>query len=154
MSRKFVVSFPGGRGSEIPLLYFAAKHYEDLGYEKLFIPHPTAGDFAPDALLEHAEKQLGAVDFDVYDDIIFAAKSIGTVVACRLKEKHQIPASLLLFTPLNETLPYLHPANEILLVASGALDRYLDARLLHSLCAEGGGSPAISSPTSVTAWKF
>ena len=35
MNKKIVLSFPGSRGSEIPLLYFAAKHYEDLGYEKV-----------------------------------------------------------------------------------------------------------------------
>lgn len=33
MGKKIVISFPSGRGSEIPLLYFSAKHYEDLGYE-------------------------------------------------------------------------------------------------------------------------
>lgn len=37
MSKKLVVSFPGGRGYEVPLLYFAAKYFEDRDYEKLFI---------------------------------------------------------------------------------------------------------------------
>ena len=40
MNKKIVLSFPGSRGSEIPLLYFAAKHYEDLGYEKVFVNNP------------------------------------------------------------------------------------------------------------------
>lgn len=44
MGKKIVISFPGGRGSEIPLLYFTAKHYEDLGYEKRFINHPALGE--------------------------------------------------------------------------------------------------------------
>lgn len=138
MRRNLVVSFPGGRGSEIPLLYFAAKYYEDLGYEKIFIAHPATGELTPDALLDNAEKQLRSINFGKYEDIVFTAKSIGTVVACRLKEKNQIPASLILLTPLNETLQYIHPSNRILLVASGAQDRYLDAKLLHGLCAEVG----------------
>ena len=31
MSKNLVVSFPGGKGTEIPLLYFASKFYEDKG---------------------------------------------------------------------------------------------------------------------------
>ncbi|MBQ2882778.1 MAG: hypothetical protein IJE43_03245 [Alphaproteobacteria bacterium] len=40
MGKKVVISFPGGRGYEIPVLYFGAKYYEDQGYEKVFIRHP------------------------------------------------------------------------------------------------------------------
>ena len=29
MGKKIVISFPGGRGYEIPVLYFGAKYYED-----------------------------------------------------------------------------------------------------------------------------
>ena len=40
MGKNIVISFPGGRGYEIPVLYFGAKYYEDQGYEKVFIRHP------------------------------------------------------------------------------------------------------------------
>lgn len=51
MNKKIVLSFPGNRGSEIPLLYFAAKHYEDLGYEKVFVNNPIIQDTSYEVLL-------------------------------------------------------------------------------------------------------
>ena len=39
MGKKIVISFPGGRGYKIPVLYFGVKYYADQGYEKLFICH-------------------------------------------------------------------------------------------------------------------
>ena len=44
MGKNIVISFPGGRGYEIPLLYFGSKHFENLGYEKLFISYPEPGE--------------------------------------------------------------------------------------------------------------
>ena len=134
MGKKIVISFPGGRGSEIPLLYFAAKHYEDLGYEKRFINHPAYGEECLEVLMENAEKVLQSIAFEEYEDIIFVAKSIGTLVACRLKEKCNVSASLILFTPLEDTLPYINSENNILLVSAGDKDRYLEAGTLKELC--------------------
>lgn len=74
------------------------------------------------------------MNFDEYDDIVFIAKSIGTVVACTIKEEYNIPASLILFTPLNETLPYINCKNDILLIAAGDKDRYLDSKILSNQC--------------------
>lgn len=134
MGKKIVISFPGGRGSEMPLLYFAAKHYEDLGYEKVFISHPACGEERLEILLENAEKVMQSIVFEEYEDIVFVSKSIGTLVACRLKEKYNVPASLILFTPLEDTLPYINSENNILLVAAGDKDRYLESETLKELC--------------------
>lgn len=134
MGKKIVVSFPGGRGYEIPLLYFGAKHYEDQGYEKLFVSHPGYGDYEFSALLENAEKIIRKVDFSEYDEVVFVAKSIGTMIACQIKDKYQIPATLVLFTPLYETLPYIRQDNKIKLVAIGDKDRYIDVSLLCEKC--------------------
>lgn len=134
MGKKIVISFPGSRGYEIPLLYFASKHYEDLGYEKLFINYPVSGESNVETLLESTEKILQSIDFNEYESIVFAAKSIGTVVACKIKEKYEIPAALILFTPLNETLPYIHNKNDILLIAAGDNDRHLDSKILSEKC--------------------
>lgn len=62
------------------------------------------------------------------------AKSVGTVFACKIKEQYQIPASLVLFTPMPDTLPYINKANNILLVAGGEKDRHLDSNILKELC--------------------
>ena len=134
MSKNIVISFPGGRGNEIPLLYFSAKFYEDIGYEKLFVTHPIPGEDNLDILLANAERLLREIDFSQYENIVFTAKSLGTLVACRLKETYRIPASLILFTPLPDTLAYIHRHNDILLVAAGDQDKYLDASILKDHC--------------------
>ena len=138
MGKKIVISFPGGRGYEIPILYFGAKYYEDQGYEKVFICHPKYGECEFEVLLANADKIISQIDFDEYDEIVFIAKSIGTVVACQIKEKYHILATLILFTPLNETLPYIHSKNDIKLVAIGDKDRYIDVQMLQKVCDNEG----------------
>ena len=138
MGKKIVISFPGGRGYEIPVLYFGAKYYEDQGYEKVFVRHPKNEECEFDVLLVNADKIISQIDFKEYDEIVFIAKSIGTVVACQIKEKYQIPVTLILFTPLNETLPYIHSKNDIKLVAIGDKDRYIDVQKLKKICGNEG----------------
>lgn len=135
MAKKIVVSFPGGRsGAEIPLLYFGAKYFEDLGYEKVFINHSNSNKNSFEVLFNNAEKLIQAIDFSEYEDIVFIAKSIGTIIACKIKEIYKIPATLILFTPLEGTLPYINCENDVRLVAIGDKDRYLDSALLSDLC--------------------
>ena len=106
MGKKIVVSFPGARGCEIPLLYFGAKHFEDKGYEKRFISYPLNREITLENVLNNALEMLRDIDWDEYEDIVFVAKSLGTVVSCMVKERLAIPARLILLTPLEETLPY------------------------------------------------
>jgi len=134
MSKNIVFLFPGGRGTEIPLLYFGAKYYEDRGYEKIFINHPVSGESDFEALYKNARKVMESIDFSEYDDIVFIAKSIGTVVACRVKEELKLSAALILFTPISDTLPYIRENNQVLLVAAGDNDRYLDTHILEETC--------------------
>lgn len=138
MSRKIVISFPGGRGNEVPLLYFGAKHFENQGYEKLFVNHPLSGEDDFEAIYENAKRTLDKVTFGEYEQVVFVAKSLGTVVACRLKEELQIPAELILFTPLEETLPYIRATNQIRLVAAGETDRFLESARLQEFCEKEG----------------
>ena len=135
MSKNLVVSFPGGKGTEIPLLYFVSKFYEDKGYEKKFISHPSEGNELY-MLYENAKKALCDIDLSQYEDIVFVGKSLGTVVACKLKEELNIDASLVLLTPLADTLSYIRKDNKIILVAAGSTDRYLDSSILCKKCEE------------------
>lgn len=84
MGKNIVFSFPGKRGEEIPLLYFGAKHYVDKGYEKVYIQHPASGN-GLEEVYENAKAILSSYDFSEYEDIVFVGKSMGTVVACKLK---------------------------------------------------------------------
>lgn len=74
------------------------------------------------------------MQIDEYEEIVFIAKSIGTVVACQIKEKYHIPAKLILLTPLYETMSYIHSKNDIKLVAIGSKDRYIDVEMLKKTC--------------------
>lgn len=133
MHKKIVFSFPGGRGTELPLLYYVAKHYEDKGYEKVFVAHPAFGkDF--DALYENAKSVIESFDFREYDDIVFVSKSIGTVVASKLREEMNIKASLILLTPIPDTLPFIKEKNQVVLVIASNNDRHLESETLCNLC--------------------
>ena len=134
MSKKIVVSFPGSRGSEIPLLYFCAKHYEDLGYEKVFVGHSDIDKCSYEEIIENVDAVLASLKLEEYEEIVFVAKSFGTVVACMLKEKYHLSAGLILLTPIEETLPYMRHDNHIILVVAGTKDRYLASEKLKAHC--------------------
>ena len=133
MRKRIVFSFPGKRGEEIPLLYFGAKHYVDGDYEKVYIQHPTSGN-GLEEVYENAKAILSSYDFREYEDIVFVGKSMGTVVACKLKEALQIDARLVLFTPLKDTLSYIKEDNQVVLVAMGDNDRFLEWEVLRDHC--------------------
>lgn len=138
MGKKIVVSFPGGRGAEIPLLYFGAKYYEDLGYEKVFVHNPLVLDLDSDDMLEillqNAETVVEKLNLNEYDEVVFIGKSIGTAVMCKIKEKFQLTAKLILLTPIEETLQYIKSDNDVLLVVVGTKDWGMDAERLRKLC--------------------
>lgn len=134
MGKKIVISFPGARGCEIPLLYFGAKHFEDMGYEKRFIGYPASREITLENVLNNALEMLRDMDWNQYEDIVFVAKSLGTVVSCTVRERLGIPAKLVLFTPLEETLPYIRKDNSVLLSAMGDREPYLEASRLTELC--------------------
>ena len=133
MGKSIVFSFPGKRGEEIPLLYFGAKFYVDKDYEKVFIQHPASGN-GLEEVYENAKAILRSYDFSEYEDIVFVGKSMGTVVACKLKAELQIDASLVLFTPLMDTLPYMKADNRVVLAAAGDNDRFLEWEVLRNHC--------------------
>lgn len=135
MKKGIVLTFPGIRGTEIPLLYFCAKHFENQGYDKILVPSDGGMDF--EAAYACAAEALKDIDFQEYGHIVLAGKSRGTVVACMLKERYGLPASLILLTPLEDTLPYLTEDNDILLVAAGSRDRYLSCDVLMDACIRG-----------------
>lgn len=138
MGKKIVVSFPGARGCEIPLLYFGAKHFEDMGYEKRFVSYPAGREITLENLLNNALEVLRGIDWKEYEDVVFIAKSIGTVVCSKAKEMLGIPAKLVLYTPLEQTLAYIRKDNDVILVAMGDEDPYLTAPRLMQHCEKEG----------------
>ena len=115
---KIAVLFPGiGYTCDRPLLYYAGKLAASLGYEVVRVPY---GGF-PDGVkvnaekmhqayllaLEQAENFLSSIDWSAYDDIVFIGKSVGTVVAGAYAEKNQVPARLVLLTPIMDTFDFI-----------------------------------------------
>ena len=99
---KAAVFFPGiGYHCDKPLLYYSRKLAQECGYEETIALSYTydGGNIrgneekmqqAFESLYEQAEKSLSAVDFDKYDEILFVAKSVGTIIASAYAEKHSI----------------------------------------------------------------
>ena len=52
-------------------------------------------------------KSMG-VNFDKYDEILFVAKSVGTIIASAYAEKHSIRCRQILYTPLKYTYNFVH----------------------------------------------
>ena len=112
--RNIAILFPGlGYTCDRSLLYYSGKLLQGLGYEVIRLsyggfPAGLKGDEAEirqcvAIALEQAEEQLKEVDFSVYDDVLFAGKSIGTVVALQYAQNHVVDARFVLLTPLEQS---------------------------------------------------
>lgn len=117
--KKIAVFFPGiGYSVEKPLLYYTGKMVSEMGYEIRQLsysgfPDNIRGDQsgmvkAYVIALKQAQAELAEVNLGEYDEILFAAKSIGTIVAATIAgnspQKERI--RLILFTPLEQTFMF------------------------------------------------
>ena len=128
------VFFPGRRySSDRSFLYFLDRYidgesvyldYDVKRYTKDVLPLEENID---EAYMFSFEK-LKDFDFSKYTEVIFIAKSIGTVVAGKIRERLKVNnARVIMLTPLNETIPYLRQTDFIL---TSFADTYIDANKL------------------------
>jgi hypothetical protein len=92
--------------------------------------------------LSNYNKKPSKIDVDLYQDekgqykikslIIYLGESLENT--SEIKKELNISATLILFTPLEETLPYIRRNNGIILVAAGDKDRYLNSEKLATIC--------------------
>lgn len=136
MSKRIVMSFTGSGGIEIPLLYYSTKLFEDNGYDVMRVNCSCAGKHEVENIYESIKHEIENMNLSEYDDIVLVSKSIGTYISCRLKAELKIPAKLILLTPLEQTIPYMREDNEIVFVAAGDKDRYLETERLVELCSK------------------
>ena len=112
--KKLFVIFPGmGYTKDKPLLYYAGKVARDKGYEIIdidYTPFFTAAKFDDPQVevrigksYKMAVEKLGAVDFKAYDTVVFAGKSMGTMLSARYAEEYGVEAEQLWYTPLKST---------------------------------------------------
>ena len=117
---KAAVFFPGiGYHCDKPLLYYSRKLAQECGYEETIALSYTydGGNIrgneekmqpAFEILYTQAEKSLSSIDFGKYDEILFVAKSVGTIIASAYAEKHSIRCRQILYTPLKYTYNFVH----------------------------------------------
>lgn len=114
MEKKIAVIFPGiGYHKDKPLLYYAGKILKGLGYEIVDVSyHDMPSDVRDDMqkrkkaveiAYSQAKEQLSNIVFEGYDSVIFAGKSIGTIIAAMYAKEHGVQARQLWYTPLEAT---------------------------------------------------
>ena len=116
-SKKIAVFFPGiGYTCDKPLLYYSARLAMERGYEIVRVQY---GNFPPNvkgdaakmyqcfvSAREQSEDILRDVDWDLYSNVVFFSKSVGTTVALSYAAEHGLAARQVLFTPLVETFRF------------------------------------------------
>lgn len=117
---KLAVFFPGiGYHCDKPLLYYARKLAQECGYdENILLSYSYDGgnirgdekkmQEAFEALYEQTEQQLMEADFGKYQEVLFVAKSVGTIIASHYAWKHKILCGQVMYTPLKQAYEFPH----------------------------------------------
>lgn len=138
--RKLAIFFPGGKyGTQAPLFYYADLVMAKKGYEVLEISYDDLAVGSSDWINQTREQiwgRLKQIDFSAYGEIVFVAKSIGTVLAGWIREKINKDVKVIFLTPLKGSFEYMDQKNS--LVIAGTLDRLLAKEELAEYCQKNG----------------
>ena len=122
---KLVVLFPGiGYHCDKPLLFYGRMVAQEAGYDECIkLDYSYSGEnirgdeekmkqvFA--SLFVQADTQLKNVDFSKYDEVLFVAKSIGTIIAAQYAKKYVLNnVRQIWYTPLKYTFGFA-PCNAV-----------------------------------------
>ena len=126
--------FPGKRYSiDRSLLYFLDKYidgesiYFEYDSPRYLNDSKNINEIIDDAY-NFSKEILESKKLDEYTEVIVIAKSIGTLVATKLRNEKLIKASkFILLTPINETIPFLKQGD---FIVTSLKDSYVDASLL------------------------
>ena len=145
-AKKIALILPGiGYTCDRPLLYYGGKLAQNLGFEVMRVPYggfpdKVKGDadrmrLCVDIALRQAEEMLKDIDWKQYGQILFIAKSVGTVVATAFAHAHGIACRQILFTPVEAT--FAVPAKNAI-AFHGTADPWAETEPLSRLCREAG----------------
>ena len=140
------VILPGiGYHKDKPLLYYATRLVKAKGYDIICIdytdmPKDIKGDAskmkkAAEIAYKQTVKQLDGIQFGRYEDIIFIAKSIGTVAAAKFVAEKGIDAKQIWYTPVEATFS-IHAKSVIAFI--GDADPWSDVSKLKEMALENG----------------
>ena len=143
-TKKIAVILPGiGYTCDRPLLYYGGKMAQNLGFEAVRVPYggfpeKVRGDLekmrqSAEMALVQTEETLRGIDWDQYGQILFIAKSVGTVVATAYAHAHGLSCNFILFTPVEAT--FAVPV-ENAIAFHGTADPWAETETLKRLCRE------------------
>lgn len=141
MEENAIYLFPGIRyGTDCPLLYYAALEYGRRGYKVIPVDY---GNVKSDNLADFALSAVKTVKKIIfpqkYNDVIFASKSVGTVIALAVEDGLKLNnVRHILLTPIDETLPLMQKRRKYICAASSDTDTYINAEKLKAVCNEYG----------------
>ena len=139
--KKLVVIFPGvGYGLDSPLLYYADFLYETNGFDRIHMNYQSIfsnRDLSLENKLQKVREyiwlQVKEVNFDLYDEVVFLSKSVGSVEAGILAEQLKLDVVQVFITPVEEAISYCD-ANSIVVI--GTKDKAYELYKNH--CEENG----------------
>lgn len=140
--KKIAVLFPGmGYTCDKPLLYYTGKLAAAEGYEIVPVAY---GNFpfgikdtkeliqkSFETAYAQTEEILKDIDWAQYGEILFLAKSIGTVVSGAYAKEHGLKVKNVLMTPLAETFAYAEPGS---IAFHGTKDPFADTKVITEGC--------------------
>lgn len=142
MKKKIAVLFPGiGYHIDKPLLYYSRKLAMERGYEIAEVkygelPVNVKGNAkkmleAFNKALQYSKEQLDKIDFNVYDEMLFISKSVGTAVAAAYAKNNKINARQIYYTPVAESFEVI---GENGIVFHGTADPWVDTDIVRNEC--------------------
>lgn len=142
MKKKIAVLFPGiGYHTDKPLLYYSRKLAMERGYEIAEVkygelPANVKGNVkkmleAFNKALQYSKEQLDKIDFNVYDEVLFISKSVGTAVAAAYAKNNKINARQIYYTPVAESFEVI---GENGIVFHGTADPWVDTDIVRNEC--------------------
>lgn len=142
MKKKIAVLFPGiGYHIDKPLLYYSRKLAMERGYEIAEVkygelPVNVKGNAkkmleAFNKALQYSKEQLDKIDFNVYDEVLFISKSVGTAVAAAYAKNNKINARQIYYTPVAESFEVI---GENGIVFHGTADPWVDTDIVRNEC--------------------
>ena len=146
MKTGLAVCFPGtGFTCKEALFVRLAEQYVKRGYELIRLDFSHI-PFREIESLEEAiavaqravKRQLAAVSFADYDDVVFISKSLGTILAAHAERDYGIHPRHLYLTPLHRTLSLIRPDSRVISMVLGTQDRFLSGKQLSRFCDEKG----------------
>lgn len=81
--------------------------------------------------LQYSKEQLDKIDFNVYDEVLFISKSVGTAVAAAYAKNNKINARQIYYTPVAESFEVI---GENGIVFHGTADPWVDTDIVRNEC--------------------